>query len=63
MRRRLPKRVYVPLPDAEGRRAIVRHLLRGQRHGLGGRDLERVVASTGVWVVWRVVGGLGAGHG
>ena len=49
VRRRLPKRVYVPLPDAEGRRAIVRHLLRGQRHALGSRDLERVVASTGWW--------------
>ncbi|EFN53758.1 hypothetical protein CHLNCDRAFT_36318 [Chlorella variabilis] len=47
VRRRLPKRVYVPLPDAAGRRAMVQHLLRGQRHQLSSRDLERVVAGTG----------------
>ena len=47
VRRRLPKRVYVPLPDADGRRAMIAHLLRGQRHRLSQRDLEHVVAGTG----------------
>jgi SpoVK/Ycf46/Vps4 family AAA+-type ATPase len=47
VRRRLPKRVYVPLPDAAARRAMIAHLLRGQRHALSPRDLERVVMGTG----------------
>lgn len=47
VRRRLPKRIYVPLPDAAGRRAMVQHLLQGQRHALTARDLDRVVAATG----------------
>ncbi|KAL6776919.1 SPAST1 [Auxenochlorella protothecoides x Auxenochlorella symbiontica] len=29
--RRLPKRIYVPLPGAEGRRALLEGMLRGQR--------------------------------
>ncbi len=46
VRRRLPKRIYVPLPDAAGRRAIIQHLLRGQEHRLSGMDMQRIVAST-----------------
>jgi SpoVK/Ycf46/Vps4 family AAA+-type ATPase len=29
VRRRLVKRIYIPLPDEEGRLAILRHLLNG----------------------------------
>jgi SpoVK/Ycf46/Vps4 family AAA+-type ATPase len=47
VRRRLPKRVYVPLPDAAARRAMIAHLLKGQRHQLNNRDLERIVSGTG----------------
>lgn len=46
VRRRMPKRVCVSLPDAAARRAMVGHLLRGQRHKLGAREMERVVALT-----------------
>lgn len=46
MRRRLPKRIYVPLPDAEARRAMTQHLLKGQRCKLSGRELDRIVAAT-----------------
>lgn len=54
VRRRLPKRVYVPLPDGAGRRAMIRHLLAGQKTKLSSRELERVVASTGEWAGGRV---------
>ena len=71
VRRRLPKRIYVPLPDAEGRRAIITHLLRGQAQALGGRDLDRIVASTGegglagrqAWEEHACGGGRGEGGG
>ncbi|KAL4419900.1 hypothetical protein ABPG75_006998 [Micractinium tetrahymenae] len=46
VRRRLPKRVCVPLPDAAARLAIVQRLLTGQRHELSASDLKRVVACT-----------------
>ena len=45
-RRRFTKRVYVPLPDACSRRALVRTLLRTERHGLTEADVERVVEAT-----------------
>jgi spastin len=35
VRRRLTKRIYVPLPDAEGRAAILKHLLAGNGGGGG----------------------------
>jgi spastin len=31
VRRRLVKRIYIPLPDEDGRLAILRHLLTGER--------------------------------
>ncbi|KAL4430384.1 hypothetical protein ABPG77_002190 [Micractinium sp. CCAP 211/92] len=46
VRRRLPKRVCVSLPDAAARLAIVQQLLSGQRHELSSSDLRRVVACT-----------------
>lgn len=51
VRRRLPKRIYVPLPDPEARRSMIQHLLKGQRCKLSGRELERIVSATGgrVW--------------
>ena len=45
-RRRLVKRLYVPLPDAAARRQIVENLLRSQRHQLGPEQLEAVAADT-----------------
>lgn len=46
--RRLPKRVYVPLPDAAARAALVGRLLSADPAGCGlsAADLDRVVAST-----------------
>lgn len=62
MRRRLVKRIYIPLPDAEGRAAILSHLLTsnggssssgggsraapGVQHGLSRRDLDKIVNCT-----------------
>jgi spastin len=46
VRRRLVKRIYVPLPDEDGRRAVLRHLLAGQRVRLSAGELERVVRAT-----------------
>lgn len=46
VRRRLPKRVYVPLPDGAGRQAIIEHLLRSQPSKLSRWDLQRIVGST-----------------
>ena len=45
-RRRLVKRVYIPLPDAAARLAIVQHLLEGQRHLLTRSELGYVVNAT-----------------
>lgn len=47
LRRRLQKRVYIPLPDSEGRRALLMHLLDGQPSRLSASDLERLVSATG----------------
>lgn len=55
VRRRLVKRIYIPLPDAEGRAAILNHLLgasssssgpAGVRHSLSKKDIKNIVAST-----------------
>lgn len=46
VRRRLVKRIYVPLPDAEARRALLKNLLKGDDYALQGSDLERVVRDT-----------------
>jgi hypothetical protein len=40
VRRRLVKRIYIPLPDDEGRMAILRHLLAG-----------KVLRPRGVWLL------------
>lgn len=48
VRRRLVKRIYIPLPDEEGRLAILTHLLAGSsvRHSLTRDQLARIVRST-----------------
>ncbi|PNW71339.1 hypothetical protein CHLRE_16g650151v5 [Chlamydomonas reinhardtii] len=46
VRRRLTKRIYVPLPDAAGRLAVLAHLLQGQPHRLSRGDLDVVVRAT-----------------
>ncbi|GAX73405.1 hypothetical protein CEUSTIGMA_g857.t1 [Chlamydomonas eustigma] len=45
VRRRLAKRIYIPLPDDESRTAVLKHLLKGQV-GLSSQDLEQVVRYT-----------------
>jgi len=53
-RRRLVKRLYIPLPEAIGRRTIVVNLLRKQRHSLTDADIDTVVARTeGAWAACR----------
>ncbi|KAH9328625.1 hypothetical protein KI387_000733, partial [Taxus chinensis] len=44
--RRLVKRIYVPLPDADVRRVIFKHQLKGQAFSLPATDLERLVKDT-----------------
>ncbi|KAG2451944.1 hypothetical protein HYH02_003718 [Chlamydomonas schloesseri] len=46
VRRRLTKRIYVPLPDAAGRGAVLSHLLQGQPHKLSRGDLDVIVRAT-----------------
>ena len=46
MRRRLQKRIYIPLPNEDGRRALLMRLLEGQPSQLSAMDVERVVQST-----------------
>ncbi|GAQ86208.1 AAA-type ATPase family protein [Klebsormidium nitens] len=46
VRRRLVKRIYIPLPDAPARRALLDHVLRGQAVRMSERDLARLVAET-----------------
>ena len=46
MRRRLQKRIYIPLPNANGRRALLMRLLEGQPSQLSATDVERVVQAT-----------------
>ena len=45
-RRRLVKRLYIPLPDVEARRQIVVNLLTQQSSDLGDREIEQVVQRT-----------------
>lgn len=44
--RRLVKKIYIPLPDANGRRILLKHKLKGQAFSLPGGDLERLVEET-----------------
>ncbi|XP_077235597.1 AAA-type ATPase family protein [Tasmannia lanceolata] len=44
--RRLVKRIYIPLPDENVRRLLLKHQLRGQAFSLPDGDLERLVKET-----------------
>ncbi|KAK4267749.1 hypothetical protein QN277_024489 [Acacia crassicarpa] len=44
--RRLVKRIYVPLPDANVRRLLLKHKLKGQAFSLPSGDLEKLVKDT-----------------
>ncbi|KAJ3408758.1 hypothetical protein HDV05_004767 [Chytridiales sp. JEL 0842] len=44
--RRLVKRIYIPLPEPSTRTALLRHLLRDQRHVLTDSDFKRLVQVT-----------------
>ncbi|CAK0782735.1 hypothetical protein CVIRNUC_005930 [Coccomyxa viridis] len=46
VRRRLVKRIYISMPDAGTRRALLQHLLSGQPSRLSKADVERIVAAT-----------------
>lgn len=45
-RRRLVKRLYIPLPDGSARVQIVRNLLNGQKHGITDPDLAVICERT-----------------
>lgn len=45
-RRRFRKKLYIPLPEAEGRRTIVKNLLRAQVNDLTEADLDEIVQAT-----------------
>ena len=45
-RRRLVKRLYIPLPDAEARKTIVKMLLKNQQHNLNGKDIDEICRLT-----------------
>lgn len=45
-RRRLVKRLYIPLPDSQARREIIQILLKGQQHGLTPADIDEVCQGT-----------------
>ena len=40
------KRIYIPMPDPDTRRALLKHLLSGQPAKLSRADVERLVAAT-----------------
>lgn len=42
-RRRLVKRLYIPLPDVSARRALLSHLLSAENHALQQQDVEVIV--------------------
>lgn len=42
----LASRIYIPLPDAEGRAAILKHLISGQPHSLHSRDVGAIIQAT-----------------
>ncbi|KND03262.1 uncharacterized protein SPPG_02313 [Spizellomyces punctatus DAOM BR117] len=44
--RRLVKRIYIPLPEAATRAALIGALIQGHKHELSKTDLNRLVAST-----------------
>lgn len=44
--RRLVKRIYIPLPDANVRRQLLKHRLKGKAFSLPGGDLDRLVRDT-----------------
>ncbi|KAL2649329.1 hypothetical protein R1flu_017457 [Riccia fluitans] len=47
LRRRLVKRIYIPLPDADGRRALLQNLLKGHTaFPMDGPELEKLVKDT-----------------
>ena len=46
VRRRFVKRLYIPLPDPESRRQLLRMLLGEVAHALQGGDIEDMVAKT-----------------
>jgi len=45
-RRRLVKRLYIPLPEGEARRRIVTNLLARERHSLGQSEVDKVAELT-----------------
>lgn len=45
-RRRLVKRIYIPLPDDAARRSLITAMLQGQPSCLKAGDIERVVRTT-----------------
>lgn len=45
-RRRLVKRIYIPLPDPDARRALIIGLLTGQKAKLSDADLSKLIKST-----------------
>lgn len=42
-RRRLTKRLYIPLPDDEARRYLINRLLKNERHSLTQQDVNHIV--------------------
>ncbi|CAI5981183.1 unnamed protein product [Closterium sp. NIES-64] len=44
--RRLVKRIFIPLPDAAARSALLRHLTRGRDFALSDADMQRIVSLT-----------------
>lgn len=46
VRRRLVKRIYVPLPDAEARRALLKNLLKGDDYALQGNIAHSLIPLT-----------------
>ncbi|KAK4411310.1 Fidgetin-like protein 1 [Sesamum angolense] len=46
LKHRLVKRIYIPLPDRNARRLLLKHKLKGHAFALPDRDLERLVAET-----------------
>lgn len=43
MRRRLAKRMFIPLPNADGRKAILKNLLKSVPNVVGDKELEEIV--------------------
>ena len=45
-RRRLVKRLYIPLPEKSAREGLVRNLLRNEKHSLGDEEIEKLSVLT-----------------